>query len=80
MPAARKSCQAPFVYRRRRPERTLWETAGEGSADSLAQPTPEFEFDQRIAWWRSAAAVLGGSAQARGPQTAKRKAFCGPLA
>lgn len=28
----------------------LWEGAGQGDADPLAQPIPEFEFDQRIAW------------------------------
>ncbi|HQY71878.1 MAG TPA: transposase [Pseudomonadales bacterium] len=28
----------------------LWEAAGQGHADPLAQSIPEFEFDQRIAW------------------------------
>ncbi len=28
----------------------LWEAAGQGDADPLAQPIPEVEFDQRIAW------------------------------
>lgn len=28
----------------------LWEAAAECDADPLAQPIPEFEFDQRIAW------------------------------
>ena len=28
----------------------LWEAAGQRDADPLAQPCPEFEFDQRIAW------------------------------
>jgi len=28
----------------------LWEAAGQGDADPLTQPIPEFEFDQRIAW------------------------------
>jgi len=28
----------------------LWEAAGEGGADLLAQPIPDFEFDQRIVW------------------------------
>jgi hypothetical protein len=28
----------------------LWEAAGEGGADLQAQPIPEYEFDQWIAW------------------------------
>jgi hypothetical protein len=28
----------------------LWEAAGQGDSDPSAQPIPDFEFDQRIAW------------------------------
>jgi len=28
----------------------LWEAAQPSGADPFAQPMPEFEFDQRIAW------------------------------
>ena len=46
--------QHPY-WRRRGPP--LMGAAGPGGADDLVQPFPEFEFDQRIAWWGGFPAV-----------------------
>lgn len=42
----------PIVLPKLAPARgpLLWKAAGESSSDPLAQPIPEFEFNQRIAW------------------------------
>ena len=39
----------------------LWKAAREGGADPLTQTIHEFEFDQRIAWYKRAAETPEGS-------------------
>jgi hypothetical protein len=45
------NCGEPAAHRAR-PRPPLWEppVAGAGGGNSPAEPAPEYEFDQRIAW------------------------------
>jgi len=75
-----EATQPPRIAPARGPP--LWEAADNAQqGDASAQPAPEFEFDQRIAWWvrgggkSSQAIACHGVTRACGEGDARREVF-----